>query len=234
MKKLRKTKQFLRFFRNFASEKIYSTRKMTELNDYRQELKSRILEIAMAEFSKRGVREIKMDDIAHKLHISKRTLYEIYADKESLLLEGIQFHRVRFDRMMEDFSRQPGVNVVDIVVKFFELQLQLESNVNPQFYADIHKFPRVVEFLEANNRKHNKSAADFLARGMEEGLFRKDINYELSALIGHYSLNAIMDRQLYNVYPMSEIINNFTLVLIRGFCTEKGIELLDGAMRKYR
>ena len=66
---------------------------MAELNDYRQELKERILELAMQEFSLRGLRDIKMDDMAHKLRISKRTLYEIYADKESLLLEGLQRHR---------------------------------------------------------------------------------------------------------------------------------------------
>lgn len=71
---------------------------MAELNDYRQELKERILELAMQEFSLRGLRDIKMDDMAHKLRISKRTLYEIYADKESLLLEGLQRHRQKWNR----------------------------------------------------------------------------------------------------------------------------------------
>ncbi len=207
---------------------------MTELNDYRQDLKCRILEVAMDEFCKRGVREIKMDDIAHKLRISKRTLYEIYADKESLLLEGMQLRRSRFDRMMEKFAEQPGVNVVDIIVKFYEQQLQAESNVNPLFYADIHKFPRVLKFLEANNQKHNESAADFLTRGVKEGIFRGDINFKMVTVIGHHTHNALMEHQLFKEYPMPDIINNFTLVLIRGLCTEKGIKLLDEAMEKYR
>lgn len=206
---------------------------MAELNDYRQKLKSRILEVAMREFTMRGIRKIKMDDIAHMMHISKRTLYEIYADKENLLLEGIQLHASRMERMMEEFARQPSVNVVDIIVKFFEMQLKSESNVNPLFYADIHKFPRIIEFVEARKSKNNQHAVDFLARGVEEGLFRDDINYELTTIIRNYSLSVILEHQLYNSYSIADIANSFTLVLVRGICTEKGVALLDRAMEKY-
>ena len=57
---------------------------------YRQELKGRILEMAMQEFMTNGIRKVKMDDIARMLGISKRTLYEIYQDKEAILFEGLK------------------------------------------------------------------------------------------------------------------------------------------------
>ena len=56
---------------------------------YRKELKSRILHTSMHEFKQKGIRSVRMDDIANSLGISKRTLYEIYANKEELLLAGI-------------------------------------------------------------------------------------------------------------------------------------------------
>ncbi len=206
---------------------------MAELNDYRQELKSKILEVAMREFITQGIRKIKMDDIAHMLRISKRTLYEIFADKESLLLEGIQLDSSRFELMMEEYARQPGVNVVDIIVKFFEMQLEKESGINPQFYVDIRKFPRIIKFVDDMKGRLNKNSAGFFTRGVEEGLFRDDIDHELIFTIRSYALSSIMEHQLYKSYSVPEIINNFTLVLTRGICTEKGIALLDGAMRKY-
>ena len=49
-------------------------RKTITPTKYRQELKERILKTAMAEFKQRGVKAVKMDDIANKLSISKRTL----------------------------------------------------------------------------------------------------------------------------------------------------------------
>lgn len=53
---------------------------MTEINQYRQELKDRIISYAMPEFYKRGVKAVKMDEISQGLHVSKRTVYEIFGD----------------------------------------------------------------------------------------------------------------------------------------------------------
>ena len=64
--------------------------KISSPTTYRKELRDRILVASMDEFRKLGIRQVKMDDIANKLAISKRTLYEIYANKEKLLLECIK------------------------------------------------------------------------------------------------------------------------------------------------
>lgn len=53
-------------------------------NSYRSDLKEKILEAATPMFYQHGIRKVKMDDIAKRLRISKRTVYEIYADKEDL------------------------------------------------------------------------------------------------------------------------------------------------------
>ena len=206
---------------------------MTELNDYRQELKERILELAMQEFSLRGLRDIKMDDMAHKLRISKRTLYEIYADKETLLLEGLQRHRQKMEQEMERFAQNEGRNVVDIVVKFFELQMEVESNVNPQFYADIRKCPRIMEFLENSKREHDDKASAFIGRGIKEGLFRGDVDYKMLTEISHYLLDSVLTHKLYEKYAMKDIMRNFPMILVRGICTDKGIALLDKALERH-
>ena len=51
----------------------------------RTELKKRIVETAMQAFKSHGIKIITMDDIAVSLVISKRTLYEVFANKEILL-----------------------------------------------------------------------------------------------------------------------------------------------------
>ncbi len=51
-----------------------------------QEIYNRVLDVAEREFQKHGIRAVRMDDIAHQLKMSKRTLYQFFADKESLLL----------------------------------------------------------------------------------------------------------------------------------------------------
>ena len=51
-----------------------------ETTAYKKLLKGRILETAMKAFAERGVKAVRMDDVAQMLGISKRTLYEIYRD----------------------------------------------------------------------------------------------------------------------------------------------------------
>ena len=47
---------------------------MAKVTAYRQELKGRILKESIKEFKKNGIKQVKMDDIANNLSISKRTL----------------------------------------------------------------------------------------------------------------------------------------------------------------
>ena len=54
----------------------------------RPELRERIIDTAVEAFSAR-YQSITMDDIATSLGISKRTLYEVFSDKETLLEECI-------------------------------------------------------------------------------------------------------------------------------------------------
>ena len=59
-------------------------------NVYRQNLKEKILQVATVLFYRHGIRQVRMDDISNNLRISKRTLYEIYDNKEVLLLGVLQ------------------------------------------------------------------------------------------------------------------------------------------------
>lgn len=200
---------------------------MVEINEYRKELKSRIIDYAMGEFYKRGVRAVKMDEISQGLHVSKRTVYEIFGDKEELLLAGLKIKSLEMREKLEAYSCNVAHNVVDIIGYFYKLQMEVNSTVGVAFYEEIHRMPRVVEFF---NQEHEREFADrvkFLKAGVEEGLFRQDIDYSLTMELLSASMSEIMRNQIYKKYSMQQIFDNFFLVIIRGFCTERGAALLN-------
>ena len=51
-------------------------------------IRMQVIKAAAEAFSQKGIKNVRMDDIASSLSISKRTLYELFADKEELL-DGI-------------------------------------------------------------------------------------------------------------------------------------------------
>ncbi len=200
---------------------------MVEINEYRKELKSRIIDYAMGEFYKRGVRAVKMDEISQGLHVSKRTVYEIFGDKEELLLAGLKIKSLEMREKLETYSCNVAHNVVDIIGYFYKLQMEVNSMVGVAFYEEIHRMPRVIEFFKQEHEREFADRVKFLKAGVEEKLFRQDIDYSLTMELLSASMSEIMRNQIYKKYSMQQIFDNFFLVIIRGFCTERGAALLN-------
>lgn len=203
---------------------------MAEINQYRQELRNKIIDYAMAVFYKRGVKAVKMDEISRGLHVSKRTVYEIFGDKEELLLAGMKMQQAKEMQALEEFANTQARNVIDIISYVYKLQMRRNEQVGVVFYEEIHKIPRVVEFMREYHSKEREEGGKFFATGVKEGLFRPELNYEVLSEVGHVAMEEIMHRQLYRIYSMQELFDNYVLTVIRGFCTERGLMALDMAL----
>ena len=198
---------------------------------YRKKLRGEILQAAMQEFTRKGIRSVKMDDIATKLSISKRTLYETFSNKEELLLEGVRLHHEEFSAHMMSFANRPKHTVMDIIVEFYQLQMKDLARVNPMFYSDMHKYKSVTKFLEKEHDKKEHEACYFFERGINEGFFRADFDYGIISRVGSAALHYVMETKMYQKYDMQYIFRNVVFTLIRGFCTQKGINIIDKRLK---
>ena len=86
-------------------------------------VKDRIIKYASKAFVQKGIRQVKMDEMAAELAISKRTLYELIEDKESLLLEVLRYNHSEKLQMLEDV-RQNANNIMEIIVAFYQYSIQ--------------------------------------------------------------------------------------------------------------
>jgi hypothetical protein len=118
----------------FLSLQCYTKALDMERNDtstlYRQELKGKILATAMLLFEQKGIKCVKMDDIAKELSISKRTLYELYENKEQLLYEGVRHQYMERSEYLRHFALQ-AKNEMEIVMEAIRSNLQYLGHINP-------------------------------------------------------------------------------------------------------
>lgn len=203
---------------------------MAEINEYRKELRDKIIAYAMTEFYQRGVKAVKMDEISRGLHVSKRTVYEIFGDKEELLLAGLKQKQEETKKETEQYALTHARNVIDVISFVYKIQMRRNALVGTVFYEEIHKMPRVLEFMRSNHEREREESRRFFAAGVKEGLFRADMNYEVLMDVGSIAMEEIMHRQMYRLHPMQELFDNYVLVMIRGFCTERGLVELDKAL----
>ena len=199
---------------------------LKETTAYRASLRERIIEKAMQEFSMHGIRAVKMDDLAADLGISKRTLYEIFKDKETLLLEGIKEYYNRKREYLFDYAEE-NHDVMEIVLEAYRMKVEEVRSVNPAFYQDLIKYPKVTRFMKESQEASRTAFLDFMNRGVEDGYFRKDVNYQLVPHIFDALGQHVLNNSLLQQYSVEELYSNFFLIALRGFCTDKGQHVID-------
>lgn len=202
------------------------------MSEYRVALKDKILQAAIKEFRSKGIKAVKMDDIAAQLSISKRTLYELYANKEDLLLEGTK--KSFAERRQECMQQTVGnMSAMDVLIQELRTKMEEFRTTNPLFYSDIEHYPRLIEFLRQEKNANHTLVVQFLKQGEEEGYFCKGLDYEFIADLLDEQGHLIMSRKLYRNRSMQEVLFNTLHIAVRGLCTPKGIEMIDTFMANH-
>jgi AcrR family transcriptional regulator len=190
--------------------------------------RERILRGAEELFMKYGVRSISMDDIARHLSVSKKTLYQHFADKEDIVTMVSKAH---LDRNIKEFN-QVRDNAKNAIDELANLSICLKRNMedmNPSLLFDLQKYHPKAWSVWLNHK--NKFIRDCVERnlkqGIEEGHFRAEINTEIIAAMRLEIVQLAFDE---NVFPrekfrLTEVQMQLFDHFVYGMVTDKGRKL---------
>jgi AcrR family transcriptional regulator len=188
-------------------------------------LKARIAEQAKHAFVAHGIKAVRMDDIASAEGISKRTLYELFADKESLLLEVMKdFHQDDCLKMKE--IAQQSHNVMEIILQNYHHAIQHLQDVNRLFVEELKFYPKVQEYLSELRKDELVAIKRFYQRGVDEGLFHADLNYDIVCVMFREQISTLLNSEACRSFTMAEIYRTVALTHIRGIATQKGLSMI--------
>ena len=197
------------------------------------ELRARIIDAAGTLFIANGIKCIKMDDIASAVGISKRTLYEVFEDKEMLLCECIKREQASkcefFEAVVADSK-----HVLEVMMIAFERVITNLQNTHRDFFADLTKYKKAFAMLEEERELHAKNTVAFMQKGVEQGIFRSDVNLAIVFDLMNHQLNMLINFGLCNEYPLIEVYESIIVTTIRGISTVKGAEELEKFIVQYR
>ena len=198
--------------------------------------KERIIEQAMQMFVSQGIKSVRMDDIAQQLGVSKRTLYELFGDKEGLLYLAMDcyFEQTRLERAASCVHARNVLEAMFMVLG----SVMDNSEVIQRLLNNLRKFyPSVYEKMSREGAaKSRRDLKEMLELGIADGLFVDTFNIELAISLLYYTASAItVRRDLILPDGMTEreafvqIISNF----FRGIATPKGVQLIDDYLKRY-
>lgn len=194
------------------------------------EVRERIIVESGALFGKYGIRSMTMDALAEEMGISKRTIYERFKDKDTLLLEVIKYFK---NQTNVDALRtiDESDNVIEALFRIMKMTVLQVSQMNPLFFHDFKKYHRTVykEFAHPGDIRDFSITQKLFENGMEQGIFRDDLHMDivnralhaLFDLFGHDSslVEAGFDRK--------DLFEHMIIPYFRGLSTKKGRKLLQ-------
>lgn len=193
--------------------------------------KEDILAWVLQRFREEGIRSVTMDEIAAHAGISKRTLYEQFGDKEQLLIECLKYHWAQEQRTLLEYAESGTHNVLELILFSFNQKLATCRNTYHGFTRDMMRYRRVMEYVRVYNQNSSREFIAALKLGVEQGLMRGDIRFELFEEFLTAQMRLLYEEGVWRKYTPQEVFRMILLVWLRGISTAEGGRMIDAYMK---
>ena len=197
------------------------------------DMKEIIRKRATDDFLRYGFKSFTMSDLAQRLGMSKKTLYEYYTSKNALVEDCLNHLLIEIEEI--DFIRGEG-NVIENSFDNLETFITSYKITSSRPIWELQKyFPKLHDTLEERLKEvDEKHTIDLLNKGISEGIFRTDVDLKFFKTF----FSAIARITKYpDFFPESQF--PFVVVqqkkmeyIFRILVNEKGLKLLEEKLKK--
>lgn len=193
------------------------------------EIRQCIIDKAQKLFFRYGIRSITMDFIASELGMSKRTLYEIFTNKDALIIACMEKGRKEQENdMCEIFNSQ--ANTIEKLVRCYSKIIHYVNQTSRSFQLDVEQMrSKVNEEIVKNREKQYEYIRNILNMGVEEGLVRSDLNIDIVTILHNSQMEWFRKSQMpgSDEWNFAEVLSTVMRIFLYGIVTEKGAKVLD-------
>ena len=176
-----------------------------------------------------GIRSVSMDDIAGSLGISKKTIYQYFADKDELV-EAVIKEKIEESQDCCMHDKAIAKDAIHEVFLAMEMMQDMFEEMNPSIIYDMEKFhPKAYAIF--HQHKYNflyRVLKENLSRGIEEELYRADINVEVLIKARLETMMLAFNQQIFpkNKFSLLEVETQLTEHFLFGLASLKGHKLI--------
>lgn len=202
-----------------------------------KDIKQRITQKADEMFRQFGFTKVTMEEIASDLAISKKTLYKHFSNKEHILKELVHNNKCEVDNFIDELmsnKMMPFLEKLKSFMNFIAKQAQkLEGPMvrdlmrsNPEVWKDIEEF---------RSKKAYKHLSQLISEGIEDGIFRKDVNNEVVVVAYVASIHSLINPEVLSKLPITvdQAFRDILKILFEGIFTDDGREKYKSIIDNY-
>ena len=194
-----------------------------------------IIIAAFKQFKLLGFKSVTMDDIVRKIGISKKTLYELFKDKDELVLECIKY-MLNDNQAQTEKALKSSINAIDQAINILIIMEKMIRGMNPVCYLDLQRFyPSAAKYL--NDHKESfmfQCISDNLKQGIQEGFYREDIDIEIISRFRMESALIVFQHDLFpqESYDIVKVNTQIFAHYIYGIASSKGHKMIESYLKK--
>jgi AcrR family transcriptional regulator len=193
------------------------------------EIKERILTECSQMLMSAGPSSMTMDDVARACGISKRTLYETFPDKRTLIEECVnRQHKAKNAEVKEIF--ETSNNCFEAMYRVYQRARKMYANTSVAFINDIKRlYPDIFNQHMGNEKVTVDGLSSVLRKAQDEGLVIKRINPEIAAYLFVASMRELHENSHFAQYGFKsdDMFDHVFISFLRGVATIKGIEMIE-------
>jgi AcrR family transcriptional regulator len=189
-----------------------------------------ILKGAEELFFRYGLKGITMDDIAKHLGMSKRTIYQHFPTKDSIISALLKAHREKNDEQIKSFHETAADAVEEILMTMQQLK-SMFGVMNPRLLFELKKFhPKVwQEFQDFKQNVIMQSVTENIKLGIKQGIYRDDIDVAILSRLRVEQIELAWNPEIFP--PSTHDTTKVHIVLIdhflHGLLNSNGYRLLE-------
>lgn len=198
-------------------------------------LENKLVQTANDMFMRIGIKSVSMDDIAREMGVSKKTIYTIVDNKHALVEMVVEKDACQ-DIEVITANHLAARDAIDEFLRNSRYFIRQMREISPTTMRDLQKYyPNVwKEQVEAHHEEFRHSIAANLERGMEEGLYRDDLDSDIIARFYVGSMMSIIDRTIFPATdrPLIDIISEHARYHFHAITNQFGRERLEQYLRE--
>lgn len=193
-------------------------------------MEDKILQEATHLFLTYGFKSVTMDDIANKLGMSKKTIYQHF-DNKTKLVEAATMSLFEFISAGINHICSLDTNPIEEIysIKQFVMEHLKNEKSSPQYQLQKY-YPLIFKNLkEKQFCVMQDCVIDNLNKGVKNDLYRKDINVDFISRIYFNAMMVLKDDDLFpkDKFSMPMLMSNYLEYHLRGICTPAGLKILN-------
>lgn len=178
---------------------------------------------------RKGLKGLTMDSVAGYLSMSKRTLYEIFTSKREMVLTAFDYnHKQILRRIQKIFNSSP--NVMQAMLGIFMMQRDMMADVSVDFFRDMDDyFPELRKCYHEEQRKDNENIESVYKKGVEEGVFRPDLNFILTVTLLKVQMESLkrMEDNFPQGLTLLQAYDGIIAGFLRSIASPEGMLMVD-------